>query len=251
MVSSSLGALLWHYLHWTVSLIKHSSSVAPVFFKGLFLQDDSWPNTVGCKYHSPEQSPHSRGREVLFRWNKAQITPASPCEQAGICVCLEQGSIQVTHHPRKEVRRFWVTFFSCFRSSSGSSPAEGTSQTCSHEPALLLSANRQKRAGLYLPLESSGSTGGLLPPAPEHTRIHLKGGGCLPRLSTAFYPTGCGTGWDTKDIPSYSPVSASLLHPLPLVSYWLGCDSQQELSNLPECLLLLSEPGPLVSLSLT
>lgn len=60
---------------------------------------------------------------------------------------------------------------------------------------------------------------------------------------------GCGTACDAKDIPSYGPVPASLLHPLPPVSYWLAWDSQQESSNPPQRLLPLSEPGPLVSLS--
>lgn len=47
---------------------------------------------------------------MLFKWNKAQITQASPSEQAGICVCPEQDSIQATRYPSKEARRFWATF---------------------------------------------------------------------------------------------------------------------------------------------
>lgn len=83
--------------------------------------------------------------------------------------------------------------FSCFRSANGSSPAEGTSRTWSRqpaagEPALLMSANRRRSAGLYLPLESTGSTGlWLLPPACERTCSHLGGS---PQAVYSLLPYG-------------------------------------------------------------
>lgn len=150
MVSSSLGALLWH-LHWAVPLIKHNSSVATAFLKGLFLQDDSWSNTAVCEYHSPEQSPHSRGREALFGWNKAQITQASPCEQAGICVYPEQGSIQVTHYPRKEVRRFWVTFSPIGLSAVSGAAVDPAQPRASHGPASSAAECKQAEEAWALP----------------------------------------------------------------------------------------------------
>ena len=149
-----------------------------------------------CEYHSPEQSPHSSGGEVLFKWNKAQITQASPSKQAGICVCPEQDSIQVTRYLSKEARKFCATFSpTCLLAVSGAAvaPAQLRAPSCSHqladgEPALLLSANRQRSAGLYLPLESTGSTGlWLLTPACEHTRSHLGGS---PQAIYSLLPYG-------------------------------------------------------------
>jgi len=108
------------------------------------------PPQQPCEYHSPEQSPHSGGEEILFKWNKAQTIQAPPSKQD---LCVPGAGQHLTHTSPKqrgqEVRGYLFTHtsFSCFRSSSGSSPAESTSRTRSHqladgEPALLLSANQ-------------------------------------------------------------------------------------------------------------
>lgn len=99
---------------------------------------------------------------MLFKWNKAQITQPSPNEQAGSCICPEQDS-----YLTQEAWRFWASFsptwsFSWFRSSRASSLrghlTDTFPQATDGETAWLLSANRQRIDGFYLPLEIKGRT---------------------------------------------------------------------------------------------
>lgn len=61
---------------------------------------------------------------MLLKWNKAQTTQASLTKQAGIYVCPEQDSIQVTRYLNKEARRFWATFSpTCLLAVSGAAVA--------------------------------------------------------------------------------------------------------------------------------
>lgn len=91
------------------------------------------PTQQLCEHHLPQQSPQSREGEVLFKWNKTQVTQSSPREQAGSYVCPEQDS-----YLSQEAWRFWAIFtpiqsFNWFRSSPVPSPVAGTSWTHSHK----------------------------------------------------------------------------------------------------------------------